>query len=102
MLVWAALQLALPGTAALADALASRDGVTATAHVEDTSRASCVRVHDTECAFCQLLSTCAAPEASAAPDFVAGAEAESLDSATLTPRLEPRRGAILPRAPPQV
>jgi hypothetical protein len=101
MLLWAALQLALPGVASLADAIASRDGASATVHIEDASGASCVRVHDTECVFCQFLTACASPAGSPAPEFVAAARAESLETGGLAPGLDARHGALLPRAPPQ-
>ncbi|NUQ91332.1 MAG: hypothetical protein HOQ26_00340, partial [Gemmatimonadaceae bacterium] len=42
VLLCAALQLALPGVAALADALASRTSVHATAHVESGTERDCV------------------------------------------------------------
>ena len=58
MMLWAVLQLAAPTVAATADAQATAASAEAHAHVEARSGADCIRVHDTECVFCQLLSTC--------------------------------------------
>src|SRR6476469_1083901 len=69
MMLWAVLQLAVPPLAVAADAAATAESRGAHAHVEATSDASCVRVHDAECVFCQFLSAGAAPAASPVPDL---------------------------------
>lgn len=102
-LVWAILQLALPGVASLADAVASRTSVHAVAHVEGSTERDCVRVHEADCVFCQFLS---APSTPAATTPVAAAlltpralvAAGSVDQ----PRAPPRDGTASPRAPPLV
>ena len=61
VLLWAALQLALPGVAALADGVSSRTSVHATAHVESSTERACIRVHEADCVFCQFLSVGGTP-----------------------------------------
>lgn len=100
VLLCAALQLALPGVAALADGLASRTSVHATAHIESGTERDCVRVHETDCVFCQFLSTSATPASCAAPaiELVARASrpvAQPAVVAVAAPRLPGN-----PRAPP--
>ena len=96
----AALQLALPGVAALADGLASRTSVHATAHVESATERDCVRVHETDCVFCQFLSTSAAPAHCANPFVASGAhESVARQRPSLVALAAPRDPAI-PRAPP--
>ncbi len=57
-MVWAALQLAAPGASAIADgSLASGLVVERTAHVEDTTSATCPTSHPPDCAVCRYLST---------------------------------------------
>jgi hypothetical protein len=55
--LWAALQLALPGSLATLDgASALRDGVNGTSHVEEHSSKSCRPPHPAECGLCRYLS----------------------------------------------
>ena len=103
VLVWAILQLALPGVAALADAVASRTSAHAVAHVEGSTERDCVRVHETDCVFCQFLSAPCAP-ASTGPGTPAVVAPRALVAAGSVdrPRAPPRGGATNPRAPPIV
>jgi hypothetical protein len=58
VLLWAALQLALPPVLTVMDAnLATAVAGTVGAHVESTSTPDCHRAHGADCAFCQFLST---------------------------------------------
>lgn len=99
--LWSALQLGLPGVAAVADALEMRAGAGARAHVEDTSGANCVRVHDAECVFCQLLSTSGtAPGSLAHGDLMVAVE-PGWHAEPSAPRFSSERVAPLPRAPPR-
>jgi len=63
-LLGAALQLALPGAAAWADARLDAAGAHATAHIESHTAKSCARIHAPDCALCHYLS---APVASRSP-----------------------------------
>ncbi|HEX8850889.1 MAG TPA: hypothetical protein VF761_15265 [Gemmatimonadaceae bacterium] len=105
VLLCAALQLALPGVAALADGLASRTSVHATAHIESGTERDCVRVHETDCVFCQFLSTSASPACtrpiaqfaavvSGAPQLDAGAPRVAELSRPGDPRGPPSIGSI--------
>jgi hypothetical protein len=55
-LVAAALQLALPGAAAWADARLDSAGAHATPHIESHTSKSCARIHAPDCALCHFLS----------------------------------------------
>ena len=56
-LLWAVLQLALPGALSVIDGSAmKRDGVDIVAHVEATSSKSCQPPHSTDCSLCRYLS----------------------------------------------
>jgi hypothetical protein len=66
--VWfafAALQLVLPGAAALADASLDIAGAHARPHIESHSTAECARVHPSDCALCRFLTTALVPGAAA-------------------------------------
>jgi hypothetical protein len=56
-LTFAALQLVLPGAAALADATLDIAGAHERAHIESHSTAACARVHPADCALCRFLTT---------------------------------------------
>ncbi len=60
ILVLSAVQIALPGVAALADATMEREsaarGVVA-AHIEARTNGACARIHPAECALCQAACT---------------------------------------------
>src|SRR6476646_8740750 len=86
MMLWAVLQLAVPPLAVAADAVATAESRGAHAHVEATSDASCARVHDAECVFCQFLSAGAAPAASPVPDLPAPAQVAQAAEELMTPR----------------
>lgn len=100
MMLWAVLQLAAPGVAASADAVASAANVSVHAHVEAKTGSTCVRVHDTECVFCQFLSMGAAPVASAVPRWAAVVRIGDPTGEPETPRRAAMRGVSNPRAPP--
>src|SRR3989454_8451368 len=55
-LVAAALQLLLPGAAAVADARLDAAGAHATAHIESYTAKSCARIHAPDCALCHFLT----------------------------------------------
>lgn len=55
-LLGAALQLALPGAAAWADARLDAAGTHATAHFESHTTKSCARIHAPDCALCHFLT----------------------------------------------
>ena len=56
-MVWATLQLASPGTAAVADGLlASASASAPTTHVEAKTGAGCHAVHSPDCALCRYVS----------------------------------------------
>ncbi len=100
MMLWAVLQLAAPGVAASADAVASAANASAHAHIEATTGSTCVRVHDTECVFCQFLATGAAPVTSPVPQLAAVLRVEHATTEWAAPRRESLRGIAIPRAPP--
>lgn len=60
ILVLSAVQIALPGVAAWADATIEREsagrGVVA-AHIETSTNGACARIHAAECALCQAACT---------------------------------------------
>jgi hypothetical protein len=64
-LAFAALQLALPGAAALADASLDIASAHARPHIESHSTAACARVHPSDCALCRFLTTALVPGAAA-------------------------------------
>ena len=55
-LLGAALQLALPGAAAWADARLDAAGAHATAHIESHTTKSCARIHAPDCALCHFIT----------------------------------------------
>jgi hypothetical protein len=65
-LAFAALQLALPGAAALADANLDSAGAQERAHIESHSTTACARVHPADCALCRFLTTALAAGTAAA------------------------------------
>ena len=74
MLLWAALQIALPPALTLMDAnLASAAAGTVTSHIESTSTPACQRAHGADCAFCQFLSNCVGMTRAAVPARIASA-----------------------------
>lgn len=102
MMLWAVLQLAAPALAVAADAAATAASRGAHAHVEARGDASCVRVHDAECVFCQLLSAGAAAAASPVPDLPPVADVAQAVEELAAPRRAVLRGIAVPRAPPAV
>jgi hypothetical protein len=59
-LLFALLQLALPGTLSVADAMRVEAGRTATVHAEDRSHGGCPTPHTDACDLCRYLSSAAA------------------------------------------
>lgn len=100
MMLCAVLQLAVPPLAVAADAVATAESRGAHAHVESTSDASCTRVHDAECVFCQFLSAGAALAGSPVPDLPLAAQVAQADRELSAPRRVALRGIAIPRAPP--
>jgi hypothetical protein len=100
MMLWAVLQLAVPTLAVSADAAATSASIGAHAHIEATTGASCIRVHDAECVFCQFLSNGASPAASPVPDMPAVAQVATAVEELAAPRRAAMRGIAIPRAPP--
>lgn len=75
--VTALLQLLMPTAVSIADAQLERDAMSARAfsHVEATTGKDCVRVHQSECALCQHLTTPLAKSGKPAPPvYLARAE----------------------------
>lgn len=102
MMLWAVLQLAVPTVAVAADAAATSASIEARPHVEATTDASCIRVHDAECVFCQFLSTGAAPSASPVPEMPPVAKVAPAMAELASPRRAAVHGIASPRAPPAV
>ena len=100
MMVWAVLQLAAPTVAATADAQATAASAEAHAHIEGRTGANCIRVHDTECVFCQFLSMGASPATSPIPDLPPIAQVAHVAAELVAPRRSAPRGIANPRAPP--
>jgi hypothetical protein len=100
MMLWAVLQLAVPTVAVVADTAATTASVGAHAHVESRSDASCIRVHDAECVFCQLLSTGAAPAGLVIAAPIAAIVTQEKGFPAAMPDAGATRGVSLPRAPP--
>ena len=95
-----ALQLALPGTAAWADARLDAVETHAVAHVESHTTESCARIHPPDCALCHFLT---APVLTGRPIHpridVAARQAPRPTDRTSTPQLLARPHPQ-PRAPP--
>jgi hypothetical protein len=99
-LVVTALQLALPGTAAWADARLDAVETHAVAHVESHTTKSCARIHPPDCALCHLL-TAPALVGRTAPvprDVAADRPARAMEPARPSGRTTARHHQ--PRAPP--
>lgn len=98
-LAFAALQLVLPGAAALADATLDIASAHARPHIESHSTAACARVHPADCALCRFLTTAlAAGTAAAVPTSAA-----ALHVAPLVTLSHPASAVVLlprSRAPP--
>lgn len=96
------LQLLLPTVVSLADAKLERDALSARAysHVEATTGKDCARVHKSDCALCQHLTT---PIAKAAktelPLYASGRERPSVAFGITRASAHAERPS-LPRAPP--
>ena len=99
-LLGAALQLALPGAAAWADARLDAAGAHATAHIESHTAKSCARIHAPDCALCHFLS---APAVTARAAALRLDVADNPSSLGTGPTAQPRpraRPHPQPRAPP--
>jgi hypothetical protein len=102
MMFWAVLQLAAPTVAASADAVATAASAGAHAHIEARTSSNCVRVHDTECVFCQFLSMGATKAASPIPEVPVVAQVARAADELAAPHRATLRGVAIPRAPPAV
>lgn len=56
ILLWAVLNLALPGAASLLDGLHGASAGTSYRHFEDTRSSSCASVHADDCTLCRYLT----------------------------------------------
>jgi hypothetical protein len=98
-LAFAALQLVLPGAAALADASLDIAGAHERAHIESHSTTACARVHPADCALCRFLTTAlAAGTATSVPT----SDAAPRSTPVIAPRRQASAVVFLPRsrAPP--
>ncbi|MDB4876937.1 MAG: hypothetical protein JWM41_3383 [Gemmatimonadetes bacterium] len=102
MLLWAALQIALPPVLTLVDANSAAASAGQVIHVESASTPACHRAHGADCAFCQFLSNCLGTMDAAAPPRIA-AIAHVRPAATQS-SLDASAARSLPgsRAPPAV
>jgi len=98
-LAFAALQLVLPGAAALADATLDIAGAHERAHIESHSTAACARVHPADCALCRFLTTALAAGTAA---IVPTSDAAPRSTPVVTLNHSARAVVLLPRsrAPP--
>lgn len=100
----ALLQLLAPTVVSIADAKLERDAASARAfsHVEANTSKDCVRVHTSDCALCQHLTTPLAKSNKAAlPVLVARAEPPAIARGAASV-VAPEQSPTLPRAPPAV
>jgi hypothetical protein len=100
VMLWAVLQLGAPAIAASADADATLAAAGARAHVEGGATSSCIRIHDTECVFCQYLAVGASPAAGRAHELPAIAQVAAPAPELGAPHRVSLRGIAIPRAPP--
>ncbi len=98
-LAFAALQLVLPGAAALADATLDIAGAHERAHIESHSTTACARVHPADCALCRFLTTALVAGAAAS---VPTSDAAPRNTPLIALRHPPSTFVLLPRsrAPP--
>jgi hypothetical protein len=97
--LWAVLQLALPASATIADAMAGAPTIQA-GHVEATPGGDCAPSHPPDCAVCKHLSTLSlGPRQSAVGPSTTNAQLVSAARALPLPRILP--AFALPRAPPR-
>ncbi len=101
-LVAALWQLALPGSAAWADARLDAAGATAQPHVESHTSNSCARIHPPDCALCHFLTAPAVrtPGGAPLPD-VAGLRRLTLSDPAALPCVRARPHPQS-RAPPRL
>lgn len=104
-LLWRAtalLQLLVPTVVSIADARLERDAASARAssHVEETTSKDCVRVHPTDCALCQHLTTpLSKSQKPAPPSSNLRAEQPAVEFRVACDTA-PAERPTLPRAPP--
>ena len=96
----AALQLALPGAAAYADARLDAIAATARPHVESHTTTGCTRIHAPDCALCHYLSAPAASKAPMALDLGDNRNRILLRAAPVRCARARARPHPQPRAPP--
>ena len=100
--ITALFQLVLPTAISYADSQLEREAMSARAfsHVESTTTKDCARVHRSDCALCQHLTT---PQSKASkpalPLLVARAELPAV-AFSITRVVDSARQPTLPRAPP--
>ena len=100
--ITALFQLVLPTAISYADSQLEREALSARAfsHIESTTTKECARVHRSDCALCQHLTT---PQSKASkpalPLLVARAELPAV-AFSITRVVDSARQPTLPRAPP--
>jgi hypothetical protein len=102
-LVYAALQLLLPGAASIADARLEAASIAShpTAHVEEHGTPQCARVHPSDCALCRVISATARPTTAA--HLAPTSPTRVAPSASAPSRVAQRDGAATrSRAPPVI
>ena len=100
---FAALQLAAPSVASVADARVERESERsprAAAHLEVHGSSQCPRVHPTDCGLCRLLTAHASPAAPPPTIPVADSSLAACPEARIGARTGNRFAFALPRAPP--
>ena len=100
--VTALLQLLVPTVVSIADARLERDAATARAfsHVEATTGKDCVRVHTSDCALCQHLTTPLTKAQKPAPPAAAIRAEQPAAEFRVACDTTPAQRPALPRAPP--
>ena len=104
-LLWrmlALLQLMVPTVVSIADARIERDAASdrAYSHVETTTTKDCVRVHTSDCALCQHLTTSSAKSQKPAPPATTTRAEQPAVQVRVACDVAPSAQPTLPRAPP--
>lgn len=104
-LLWrtlALLQLMVPAIVSVADARIERDAASARAysHAEENTSQDCVRVHSSDCALCQHLTTPLAKSQKPAPPAAAARAEQPAIEFRVGCDAVPAAQPTLPRAPP--
>jgi hypothetical protein len=95
-----ALQLALPGAVAWADARLDAADALARPHFESRTAASCVRIHSAACALCRFLATTFAATHGVTVARAALDRQAATPGTVVAPPTRPATTAVHSRAPP--